>query len=92
MPEFRISKFEGIVWRQTALGAHPLDTQGSLIYGGRFNPPALFQMLYTSLSVKGVKAEFLKFAKSRDARPNDLLPREIHQLFVGLEKVIKIKI
>jgi hypothetical protein len=45
-------------------------------------------MLYTSLSVKGVKAEFLKFAKSRDTKPNELLPREIHQLFVKLERII----
>jgi RES domain-containing protein len=88
LPEFRISKFQGIIWRQTAVGALPLDTQGSLIYGGRFNPPALLPILYTSLSIAGVKAEFLKFAKFRGANPNILLPRELHQLWVGLETVI----
>jgi len=77
-----------MVWRQTAFGVHPLDAQGSLTYGGRFNPPALFQLLYTSLSPKGVKAEFIKFSKSRGKRPEELLPREAHQLFVALSKVI----
>jgi RES domain-containing protein len=88
LPEFRIRKLEGVCWRQTALGDHPLDTKGSLLYGGRFNPPALFQMLYTSLSITGVEAEFLKFAKSRGANPDVLLPREVHQLWADLEKVI----
>ena len=88
MPEFFISKFEGILWRQTALGIHPLDTQGSFLYGGRFNPPALFQMLYSSFSIKGARAEFLKFARSRDTEPDELLPREIHQFFVTLDNVI----
>jgi len=88
LPDFHLSKFEEIIWRQTALGIHPLDTQGSFLYGGRFNPPALFQMLYTSFSTKGVRAEFLKFAKSRDTKPDELLPREVHQLFVALVNVI----
>lgn len=88
MPDFRFSKFEDMVWRQTAFGVHPLDAQGSLTYGGRFNPPALFPLLYTSLSPKGVKAEFIKFSKSRGHRSEELLPREAHQLFVALHKVI----
>lgn len=88
MPDFRFVKFDDMVWRQTAFSVHPLDTQGSLTYGGRFNPPALFQLLYTSLSPKGIKAEFIKFFKSRGQRPEELLPREAHQLFVTLNKVI----
>lgn len=88
MPDLRLSQFEGIVWRHTALGDHPLDAQGSLIYGGRFNPPVSFQMLYTSLSIAGVKAEFLEFAKFRQTNPSFLLPRELHQLHVVLDKVI----
>lgn len=88
MPDFRFVKFDDMVCRQTAFGNHPLGAQGSLAYGGRFNPPALFQLLYTSLSPKGVKAEFIKFSKSRGQRPEELLPREAHQLFVTLHKVI----
>jgi RES domain-containing protein len=59
-----------------------------VIYGGRFNPPASFQALYTALSIAGVQAEFLKFAKLRDTNPSVLLPRELHQLHVNLEKVV----
>jgi RES domain-containing protein len=88
LPDFSFIKFNGVIWRQTAVGMHPLDTQGSFTYGGRFNPPFLFQILYTSLSITGVKAEFLKFTKVRDRNPSVLLPRELHQLGVSLEKVV----
>lgn len=58
------------------------------MYGGRFNPSAAFQMLYTSLSIKGVQAEFLKFAQARSVNPFDLLPRELHQLYAELDYVV----
>lgn len=85
MPEFRFRKFAGFVWRQTARGMHALNTGGSFMYGGRFNPSGAFQMLYTSLSIKGVQAEFLKFAQARSVNPFDLLPRELHQLYAELD-------
>lgn len=45
-------------------------------------------MLYTSLSVQGAKAEFIKSATLLKTDPESLLPRMLHQIEVSSLKVI----
>ena len=47
-------------------------------------------MLYTSLSVQGAKAEFIKSAKLIKADPKSLLPRVLHQIEAHLSKVVNL--
>ena len=65
-----------------------MDTERSLANGGRFNPRLLFAMLYTSTSIQGAKAEFIKAAKLSQQPPELLLPKMLHQIEVNLQKVI----
>jgi RES domain-containing protein len=88
LPNLRFSEFNGIVWRHTAVVQPPLDMLLNASRGGRFNPPISFPMLYTSISVQGVKAEFIKSAKTFKVDPESLLPRMLHQVEVNLRKVV----
>lgn len=45
-------------------------------------------MLYTALSVAGAKAEFVKSAFLINVKPESLLPRMLHEIEVGLYKVV----
>jgi len=85
--ELRILQFSGLVWRYTPVAQSALDTQLSLLYGGRFNPRVLFGMLYTSTSLQGAKAEFMKAAKLAGQAPELLLPQMLHQIEVNLQRV-----
>jgi len=85
--ELRFSPFSGLVWRYTPVAQTPLDTQLSFMYGGRFNPKVLFGMLYTSTSLQGAKAEFMKAARLTGQTPELLLPQMLHQIDVNLQSV-----
>jgi len=86
--ELRFSPFSRLVWRYTPVEQTALDTQPSFLYGGRFNPRAEFGMLYTSTSLQGAKAEFMKAAKLAAQDPDFLLPQMLHQIEVNFEKVV----
>jgi hypothetical protein len=45
-------------------------------------------MLYTSTSMQGAKAEFIKSAKLARRAPELLLPKMLHQIEVNLHKVV----
>lgn len=83
-----LTPFSGVVWRYTAIEQAPLDIERSLTNGGRFNPRLRFAMLYTSTSIHGAKAEFIRSAKLADQIPELLLPKMLHQIEVDLQKVI----
>jgi RES domain-containing protein len=83
-----LTQFSGIVWRYTAIEQPPLSTELGLSYGGCFNPRLLFAMLYTSTSMQGAKAEFIKSAKLAERAPELLLPKMLHQIEVNLHKVV----
>jgi len=83
LPSLRFFEFSGIVWRHTAAVPPPLDMLPNASRGGRFNPAFSFPMLYTSISVQGAKAEFIKSARIYQTAPEALLPRMLHQLDVN---------
>jgi len=83
-----LTQFSGVVWRYTAIEQQPLDTERNLSYGGRFNPRLLFAMLYTSTSIQGAKAEFIKSANLSQRPPELLLPKMLHQIEVNQQNVI----
>lgn len=88
MLELRFSHFRGWVWRYTPVEQSALDTRLNLLYGGRFNPRVLFALLYTSTSVQGAKAEFIRSAKLTNQAPELLLPKMLHQIEANLQKVV----
>lgn len=88
MLSLRFSEFSGIVWRHTAVVQPPLDMLPNASRGGRFNPAFSFPMLYTSISVRGAKAEFIKSTRAYKVAPESLLPRMFHQLEISLQKVV----
>ncbi len=88
MLKLHIAEFHGMVYRHTAIVQPPLDMLLNAARGGRFNPPISFPMLYTSLTVQGAKAEFIKSAETFKVTPVSLLPRMLHQIEVDLRKVV----
>lgn len=88
MLRLRFTNFSGVVWRHTAIEQPPLDVLLNASRGGRFNPPMSFPMLYTSMTVIGAKAEFIKSARAVNADPELLLPRMLHQIEVNPQNVV----
>jgi RES domain-containing protein len=60
-----------------------LSVQGSIIYGGRYNPPNIFGALYISDSLETCQAE-----KVRKAGAASLIPTVTGKVQVTLEKVL----
>ena len=71
-------RLEGRFWRAVD-GAKPLDTNGTLAGGGRYNPPGEFGALYCSDSPEQASSE--KAAQAAD-QPVRLVPIDVALAFV----------
>jgi RES domain-containing protein len=82
------SLLESEAFRHQGPAYQPLNTEGAQLFGGRWNPPDSFPVLYLALSPAVTAAELRRLA-ARNARSiEDLLPRRLHRYNVRLYAVL----
>lgn len=77
-----------IGYRNQARGFDPRSGDGARRFGGRFNPPHSYPVLYLCLSRPCVVAELTRQADRQSIGVDDLLPREVWQIETSLKKVL----
>lgn len=77
-----------VAYRNQAEGFDPRSGDGARRLGGRFNPPHSFPVLYLCLSRACVVAELRQQAKRQGLDIDALLPRELFEINVDLDKVL----
>ena len=75
-------------YRNQAGGFDPRSGDGARRFGGRFNPPHSFPVIYLCTSRPCVVAELTRQAQRQSLEVEDLLPRELWQITVELTKVL----
>lgn len=83
--------FSAKVFRHVAPGRDPRSGRGARIFGGRWNPPDSFAVLYCGLDVPTVVAEFQRLARRQGVASGGFLPRELHLLSVELGSVLDLR-
>ena len=77
-----------VAYRSQARGFDPRSGDGARRFGGRFNPPHSFPVLYLCLTHPCVVAELTRQAERQSLSVEDLLPRELWEVRVNLDKVL----
>jgi RES domain-containing protein len=77
-----------IGYRNQARGFDPRSGDGARRFGGRFNPPHSFPVIYLCTTRPCVVAELTRQADRQGLTIDDLLPREIWRVTVELTKVL----
>jgi len=75
-------------YRSQASGFDPRSGDGARRFGGRFNPPHSFPVIYLCTSRPCVVAELTRQADRQGLAVDDLLPRELWRITVELTKVL----
>ena len=75
-------------YRNQASGFDPRSGDGARRFGGRFNPPHSFPVIYLCTSRPCVVAELTRQAQRQGLSVHDLLPRELWRITVELTKVL----
>ncbi len=75
-------------YRNQATGFDSRSGEGARRFGGRFNPPHSFPVIYLCTSQLCVVAEFTRQAQRQSLSVDDLLPRELWRITVELTKVL----
>ncbi|MCB0975595.1 MAG: RES family NAD+ phosphorylase [Actinobacteria bacterium] len=75
-------------FRNQAKGYDPRSGEGARRFGGRFNPPRSFPVLYLCTTRACVAAELTRQATRQNVDVSGLLPRELWQFDVDLEAVL----
>lgn len=86
------SSFEGCVFHIHSRKKSPLDIEGSVEYGGRWNRGKRYGAVYTSLDKETLKAELMKAVEARGYRIRDLFLRSISTIEVRLKKVLDLTV
>lgn len=77
-------------YRNQAPGFDPRSGEGARRFGGRYNPPRGFPVIYLCLTRPCVAAELTLRAKRQSVQVEDLLPRELLSVEADLEKVLNL--
>ncbi len=77
-----------IGFRHQAPGFDPRSGEGARRFGGRFNPPRSFPVIYVCLTKPCVVAELTHQAGRQGIEVEDLLPRELWSIASDLQKVL----
>lgn len=77
-----------IAYRNQAKGYDPRNGDGARRLGGRFNPPHSFPVLYLCLTRPCVVAELTRHAGRQGLGVEALLPRELFEVRVDLDRVL----
>lgn len=96
MPDFDPSRligveaaaFSGTGYRNQAPGFDPRSGEGARRFGGRFNPPRSFPVIYLCLSHACVVAELTAQALRQSVGVDDLMPREVWSVTINLDRVL----
>ena len=83
--------FSGRVYRHVTPGTDCCSGEAARRFGGRWNPPNSFPVVYSSLTPESSAAEFRKLAQRNALRPVDLLPREFFTLEIALVSVLDLR-
>lgn len=75
-------------YRNQAPGFDPKSGDGARRFGGRFNPPKSFPVVYLCLTRPCVVAELTRQAERQGISVADLLPREVWAVQVELDGVL----
>lgn len=75
-------------YRNQAPGFDPRSGEGARRFGGRFNPPKSFPVVYLCLTRPCVVAELTRQADRQGIAVADLLPREVWRVQVELDAVL----
>jgi len=75
-------------YRNQVIGFDPRSGEGARRFGGRFNPPHSFPVIYLCTSRPCVVAELTGQAQRQGLTADDLLPREVWRITVELTKVL----
>ena len=82
------SALDAVAYRNQSSGFDPRSGDGARRLGGRFNPPHSFPVLYLCMSRRCVVAELTRQAERQSLSVEDLLPRELWEVAVGLRTVL----
>ncbi len=80
--------FTGTGYRNQTPGFDPRSGEGARRFGGRFNPPRSFPVIYICLTRLCTVAELAKQAERQGIAIADLLPRELWSLRTELDGVL----
>lgn len=83
-----LSPFAGQGWRHLAPRYDPLSGEGARIYGGRFNAPSSFPVLYLCQSRPCAVAELRRFGERQAIGVEGLLPRVLYRYEISLDRVL----
>lgn len=76
-------------YRNQAKGfVNPLSGEGARRFGGRFNPPQSFPVIYLCTTPECSVAELVRQVKGQNLSLDDLLPREFWRIEGDLNKVL----
>jgi len=75
-------------YRHQAPGFNPRSGDGARRFGGRYNPPRSFPVIYLCLTKCCVAAELTRQAVRQSVQVEDLLPRELWSIATDLERVL----
>jgi RES domain-containing protein len=82
------SALSAVAYRNQARGFDPRSGDGARRFGGRFNRPHSFPVLYVCLTRPCVAAELTRQAERQSIRVEDLLPRELYEISTDLGRVL----
>lgn len=75
-------------YRNQASGFDPRSGEGARRFGGRFNPPNSFPVIYLCNTRPCVIAELTRQAQRQSLMVEDLLPRELWRITIALTRVL----
>jgi RES domain-containing protein len=84
--------FSGRGFRHLDPSRNPLSGTGARIFGGRWNPPESFPVIYLGLSKAVVEAEFLRMAALQGRDVHEFLPRAYVTYGVSLHGVLDLRL
>ena len=83
-----LAPIESVGYRNQAPGFDVRSGEGARRFGGRYNPPRSFPVIYLCLTRPCVVAELTTQAARQSVQVSDLLPRELWSVSTSLEKVL----
>ncbi|MGH9185830.1 MAG: RES family NAD+ phosphorylase [Acidimicrobiales bacterium] len=84
----RLKSLECVGYRNQSPGFDVRGGVGARRFGGRYNPPRSFPVIYLCLTKPCVVAELSALATRQNIQISDLLPREVWSVVTSLEKVL----
>jgi RES domain-containing protein len=77
-----------LAFRNQTPGFDPRSGDGARRFGGRFNPPRSFPVIYLCLTRRCAVAELTRQAERQSVQLEDLLPRELWSVATSLDGVL----